>query len=80
MSALVTAAYCGDVASVRRLLREGASLGESDVNGRAAMLVAVNGGRWTVDRRHTLVVKCLIEDYASGRSEAYCLVIVSYEW
>jgi hypothetical protein len=26
------------------------------------MLVAVNGGRWTVDRRHTLEGKCLIKE------------------
>jgi hypothetical protein len=55
MSALVDAASRGDIAMVRRLLKEGASLGESDVNGRTAMHMALF-------RRHTLVVKCLIKE------------------
>jgi ankyrin repeat protein len=55
MSALVAAASRGDVAKVRWLLKRGASLGESDVNGRTAMCMAVYKG-------HTLVVKCLIKE------------------
>jgi hypothetical protein len=55
MPALAAAASRGDVTEVRRLLREGASLGESDVNGRTAMHMALF-------RRHTLVVKCLIKE------------------
>jgi hypothetical protein len=55
MSALVAAAALGDATEVQRLLKEGASLSELDVDGKCAMYMAVNGG-------HTLVVKCLIKE------------------
>jgi hypothetical protein len=70
MPALVAAADRGNVADVRRLLREGASLDESDVNGRTAMYMAVDG-------RHNLVVKCLIKE-GGADIEAKSIVIVGH--
>jgi ankyrin repeat protein len=55
MSALMDVASRGDVAEVRRSLREGASLRELGVNGKTAMYMAVDWGR-------NPVVKCLIKE------------------